>query len=84
MLDIDAEIEYLRKIFPKTDSNITFLENDYVKINGYIIFGATLYTDFCLFGYEMQEKIGKMSEHLTRDFIKSKKKAGNNTFRNLN
>lgn len=45
---IKKSINDLKKEFPK-ESNITFLENDFVEINGYKIIGSTLWTDFSCF-----------------------------------
>lgn len=51
-------IDYLKKNMPE---NITYLDNDYVDIGEYIIFGGTMYSDYKLYpNKELSQRIGEM------------------------
>lgn len=56
-------IDYLKKNMPE---NITYLDNDYVDIGDYIVFGGTMYSDYKL--YPDQELNQRVGEQYLNDF----------------
>lgn len=66
---IDVTLAAIRSVAAKTEGRVVFLENDAVTIAGVRILGATLWTDFCLFGVDDQAGAMMLAQVHMNDFL---------------
>lgn len=66
---VGMTLSALRVMAEKTEGRVVFLENDAVTIAGVRILGATLWTDFCLFGVDDQAGAMMLAQVHMNDFL---------------
>ena len=52
----------------KKDPFVTYLDNDYIEQDNYIIYGGTMYSDFLLYGKKQKDACKNNSERWLNDF----------------